>query len=76
MLQQDKSKEVPMDRLISIPEAARRLGLSYWTLYRWAQERRVPSIRLGRRRLIAVSDLQAIINKARTAMQASDGQVR
>lgn len=63
-----------MDRLISIPEAARRLGLSYWTLYRWAQDRRVPSIRLGRRRLIAVCDLQAMIDKARTDRQPTDGQ--
>jgi excisionase family DNA binding protein len=58
-----------MDNLISVQEAARRLGVSFWTIYRWTQEGRMPCVHLGRRRLIAESDLQSLINKARTTGQ-------
>ena len=60
-----------MDNLISVQEAARRLGLSYWTIYRWARERRVPSVVLGRRRLIAEMDIETFINNAKTATNLS-----
>ena len=60
-----------MDNLISVQEAARRLGMSYWTISRWTQEGRVPSVRLGRRRLIVESDLQTLIDRARTVTRLS-----
>ena len=47
-----------MDNLLSVEQAACRLGVSFWTVYRWAQEGRIWSIQLGRRRLIAEADLQ------------------
>lgn len=54
-----------MTNLISVPEAAHRLGLSVWTIYRWAQEGRLPSILLGRRRLFTESDLRAFVDRSR-----------
>jgi excisionase family DNA binding protein len=39
-----------VDRAIPLAEAAKRLGLSSWTLRRWAQQRRVASIKLGQGR--------------------------
>jgi excisionase family DNA binding protein len=56
-----------MPNLISVPEVAHRLGVSLWTIYRWAQEGRLPSLLLGRRRLFLESDLQTFISQARTA---------
>lgn len=65
-----------MDNLISVQEAARRLSVSFWTIYRWTQEGRLPSVQLGRRRLIAESDLQMFISRARTTGQRSQDQRR
>jgi excisionase family DNA binding protein len=47
--------------LVGVREAARRLGLSYWTLYAWARVGRVPSVQLGKRRLFAPEDLEDFI---------------
>ena len=58
-----------MDNLLSVQEAARKLGVSFWTIYRWAQEGRLPSVLLGRRRLFAEADLQSFISNARTVVQ-------
>ncbi len=47
--------------LVGVREAARRLGLSFWTLYAWARVGRVPSVQLGKRRLFAPEDLEDFI---------------
>jgi len=51
--------------LIGVEAAADRLGISVWTVYRWARAGRLVSIRLGRRRLFTEEDLQALITRAR-----------
>ncbi len=53
-------------KLLSLPEAAERLGLSHWTVRRLAAAGQIDSVRIGRRRLIpeeAVNNL--IINGLR-----------
>lgn len=52
-------------RLIDAREAASRLGLSIWTVYAWARKGRIPSVRLGTRRLFAVQDLDRLIADSR-----------
>ena len=48
-------------RLLSIDEAASRLGVSPWTLRRWASSRRLRSYKIGRRRMLAEEDLRALV---------------
>ena len=54
-----------MDKLLSVQEVASRLGLSFWTVYRMARDGRLASIRLGRRRLFAVTDLEDLVSATR-----------
>jgi excisionase family DNA binding protein len=51
-------------RLISIKEAAQRLGLSAITIYRWAESGKLPSVKLGGRRLIAEATIEALVVSA------------
>lgn len=47
---QKKNALETTDRAITLVDAAQRLGISPWTLRRWAQQRRVASIKLGQGR--------------------------
>ncbi len=60
-------KEVPlvMDTLYTVEQAAHRLGVSVWTVYRLARTGQLASIRLGRRRLFAERDLEELVNRTR-----------
>jgi excisionase family DNA binding protein len=51
--------------LVDAMEAARRLGLSHWTIYHWARSGQLPSIKLGRRRLFRPLDLESFIEMRR-----------
>ena len=42
----EKTRGVP-DRLLDVHEAAAMLGLQPGTLYQWAYERRIPTVKLG-----------------------------
>ncbi len=52
------------NRLISVKDAAQRLGIATITAYRMAEDGRLKSIRLGGRRLIAEATIEAIIASA------------
>jgi excisionase family DNA binding protein len=54
-----------MDALLSAQEAAERLGVSFWTVYRLARRGQLASVRIGRRRLFAAVDLEELIRTAR-----------
>lgn len=54
-----------MDNLLSVEQAAQRLGVSFWTVYRLARSGRLASIRLGRRRLFTERDLEELIRETR-----------
>ena len=56
-----------MSPFLSAQEAASYLRVSIWTIYRWARAGRLLSIQLGRRRLFAEEDLQALVRRARAA---------
>jgi excisionase family DNA binding protein len=53
------------DKLLSLEEAAQRLGVSVWTVYRLTGRGRLASVRLGRRRLVSPQDLEDFIHAAR-----------
>jgi excisionase family DNA binding protein len=49
------------DRLLSLPEAAQRLGVSRHTLRSWVRQKRIAHIRLGRRVVIAPVDIERFV---------------
>ncbi len=53
-----------MENLLSISEAAARLGISRHTLNGWVSKRKVPFIKLGRRTLFNPADLERLIKAA------------
>ena len=64
--------ELGMDNLLSVEQVAQRLGVSFWTVYRLARSGRLPSIRLGRRRLFAEADLDELIRETRERTACTD----
>ena len=54
-----------MESLLSVTDAAKRLGISRHTLNGWVSKRKVPFVKLGRRTLFNPTDLEKII-KANT----------
>jgi excisionase family DNA binding protein len=50
------------DELLSVPEAARRLGgLSRWTVYAWVARGRLRKTKVGSRLMIRASELERVI---------------
>ena len=53
--------------MLSVDDAARRLGISRATLYQLADRGGLRTVKVGRRRLVAASDLAAYIEATRAA---------
>lgn len=53
--------------MLSVDDAARRLGISRTTLYQLADRGGLRTVKVGRRRLVAASDLAAYIEATRAA---------
>jgi excisionase family DNA binding protein len=53
-------------QLIGVREAAQRLGLAVQTLYNMVSQGRIPSVRLGRRRLFDVRELERFVRECST----------
>ena len=63
-----------IQRLLSIDEAAARLGVSKYTLRGWLFQRRLPHVKLGRRVLVDPNDLDRFIETSRVKAVAFDGR--
>jgi excisionase family DNA binding protein len=50
---------------LSVMEAAQQAGVSVFTMRAWIRQRRIAHVRLGRRVLIAMSDLERFIEMNR-----------
>lgn len=53
------------NRLLGLREVAERLGLSLHTVRRWASQRRLPVVKLGKRVLVAEKDLEKLVAENR-----------
>lgn len=47
--------------LLSLRDAAKRLGLSIWTLRAWAERGRIATVKLGSRVLVRDAEIQRVI---------------
>ena len=56
--------QVPERRALSVQEAARALGISRASLYRLVQQKRLATVKIGSRRLVPVSALDNLLEKA------------
>jgi excisionase family DNA binding protein len=54
-------------KLISVAEAAQRLGISPLTMRAWVRQRRLPVVRLGRRVLLDPQEVEEYIDAHRVA---------
>ena len=59
-----KPKDDRNERLLSLKDAAARLGVSDWTVRRWALQGRITSAKIGSRRLIPEGAVTRMIEKA------------
>jgi len=55
-----------MAKLINIHQAAEMLSLNPFTLYKLAQDEKIPSIKIGRLRRFQEEDLKVFIEQHRT----------
>ena len=60
------------ERLLSVSEAAQKLGVSPSTVWRWIDAQRLPAVRVGILKIsIRDTDVQAMVTPARTSVEAS-----
>jgi excisionase family DNA binding protein len=55
------NRRKPVDNLLSVTDAAQRLGISRHTLNGWVSKHKVTFVKLGRRTLFNPADLERII---------------
>ena len=51
---------------LSANEAGERYGISKWTLYRWASEKKLPSYKIGKLRRFSIADLDKHFEESKT----------
>ncbi len=61
----EKAKETPERYLLSVKEAAAWLGIPTFTLYTWAQTRKVPHFKIQKRVLFSKEDLRKWLDEHR-----------
>jgi excisionase family DNA binding protein len=59
------------NRLLNIPEVARRWSVSEWTVRKWIQLGKVGSNKLGGRRLVPESEVERLINETAVPARAA-----
>jgi excisionase family DNA binding protein len=62
-----------MDSLLSVEEAARRLGgISKWTVHAWLNKGRLRRTKVGSRTMIRESELERVIRDEPMAKEANE----
>lgn len=61
--------------MISVDEAARRLGVSKFTVRAWLRQRKLPFYQLGRRQVLDAADVERFLQASRVeAREAGEPQ--
>jgi excisionase family DNA binding protein len=60
--------------LLSVPEAAKILGVSIWTLRQWLSQRRIAMIKVGRLTKLTMGDIFEFIERNRKDAVSFDGE--
>jgi excisionase family DNA binding protein len=60
--------------LLTVDEAARRLGVSKYTLRGWVSQRRIPYVKIGRRTLFKPTDLDNLIKDSTVVPRSPRGR--
>ena len=59
-MEQNTANDTNM-RLISIPEACKRLGIGHWNIYRQISKKALKTVKIGKRRLVSIRALNEFI---------------
>ena len=63
-------------RLVRLEEASGALGVSHWTLRLWAKQGRLKTVRVGKLRMVPISEVDRIaqhgISKSRKGSEAGE----
>ena len=57
---EQNNKDMDM-RLISIPEACKRLGIGHWLVYEQIHRKALKTVKIGKRRLVSIKALNEFI---------------
>lgn len=57
-----------MDRLLNVEETAALLGLSTWTIRKSIRDRKLKAVRLGRRVLLELSEIEDFVSRSKTVL--------
>jgi excisionase family DNA binding protein len=63
-----------MKQILSIVEAAERLGVSYQTAYKWVERGELPTVRVAGRRRVPAAALDEILRRWNEQALATVGQ--
>jgi len=59
-MEQNTKKDTDV-RLMSIPEACKRLGVGHWAVYQQINKKALKTVKIGKRRLVSVNALNEFI---------------
>lgn len=63
-----------VEPLLSVVQAAEVLNVSPNTLRQWLSQRRLPYIKVGRRTMLRLEDIESFIERNRKEAQSFDGR--
>ncbi len=63
MAEQQTKITISTDDLLSVPQAAKRLGVHFATVYRWIDKGRIHPIRIGGQVFVTVDEIRALNEK-------------
>jgi len=64
MSEQQAKITISTDDLLSVPQAAKRLGVHFATVYRWIDKGKIHPVRIGGQVFVAVDEIRALNEKA------------